>query len=202
MKAWQRMGAAAGLGLACVGCGGGGLDLSGVIFLSNNTAVTLLDDAQPPANYPSTIDVSTPKTMVQSISIVVNLTHNFPDDVDILLVGPTGQKSWILSDCFGDTDLSGQALFLQIGNPAAPDSTVALPLATTLHAPTNFDNGGDDDTFYAGPAPVAPPGPYAADLSVFIGTNPNGTWRLYAKDDLGNAVGGVLNGWILSIGAQ
>jgi hypothetical protein len=184
------------------GCGDGGIDLSGVILQVNNDPVTLADGAQPPTNYPSPIVVSSPKTSITSISVIVNLTHSFPDDVDILLVGPTGLHSWVLSDCFGDTDLDGQPLLLQEGTPPAPNGTVPLPLSTTVHAPTNFDLMADSDVLPAGPAPGVPAGPYVADLGVFLGTNPNGTWRLYARDDNGNAIAGVLNGWGLSMSAE
>ena len=45
------------------------------------------------------------------------------------------------------------------------------------------------------PAPV---GPYATALSVFNGTNPNGTWSLYVADDTAQDAGKV-EGWSLQI---
>ena len=34
---------------------------------------------------------------------------------------------------------------------------------------------------------------------IFNGTNPNGTWSLYAVDDLGGDIGGIAGGWGLTI---
>ena len=36
------------------------------------------------------------------------MTHTFPDDVDVLLVGPTGVKFILMSDVIGSTDLTAR----------------------------------------------------------------------------------------------
>ena len=43
----------------------------------------------------------------------------------------------------------------------------------------------------------APAGPYGTNLSVFLRTNPNGTWQLFARNDSGGT--GSLTGWALTI---
>jgi hypothetical protein len=48
------------------------------------------------------------------------------------------------------------------------------------------------------PAP-APATPYAALLSTFNGTDPNGQWSLYAVDDAPGDTGTIAGGWTLSI---
>ena len=66
--------------------------------------------------------------------------------------------------------------------------------ASGMYQPSNeFQN----DAF---PAP-APPGPYLdpQSLSIFNGTNPNGTWSLYAFDDTPSDGGSIGLGWELSI---
>jgi hypothetical protein len=45
----------------------------------------------------------------------------------------------------------------------------------------------------------APAGPYAKDLSVFDGTDPNGTWKLFVIDDSPGGSGAVANNWALQI---
>src|SRR5690606_17807034 len=52
------------------------------------------------------------------------------------------------------------------------------------------------------PAPEGPykrPAPLGSDtlLSVFGGTNANGTWQLYIADDAGGDSGALFNGWCL-----
>ena len=41
-----------------------------------------------------------------------NLTHTFPADIDILLVGPGGQNAIIMSDVGGGDDVTGITLTL------------------------------------------------------------------------------------------
>lgn len=65
--------------------------------------------------------------------------------------------------------------------------------------PTNSGTLGDD----AFPAPA--PAPSLANpplLSVFNGTNPNGTWSLYVVDDSAVDMGSISGGWSLTITAE
>ncbi len=64
---------------------------------------------------------------------------------------------------------------------------------TGTYKPTNYTGGGTES--FAAPAPA---GPYGTALSVFDGTDPNGTWSLYVMDDRDD-YGGSLSGWSLAI---
>src|SRR6185503_9051749 len=57
-----------------------------------------------PANpYPSTIFVSGLTAAVYSVRVVVtNLTHTYPEDIDMLLVGPNGAAVLLMSDAGSD----------------------------------------------------------------------------------------------------
>ena len=65
------------------------------------------------------------------------------------------------------------------------------PLASGAYLPSAYIDG---DTFDA----PAPAGPYVADLTVFAGTDPNGTWQLFVMDDAGGDVGEIAGGWSLT----
>ena len=122
---------------------------------------------------------------------LIDLNHTFPDDLDILLVGPTGANAIILSDVGGGTDAVGVTLGLDddAGSPLANSG----PLTSGVFQPTNSTDGVDS---FAGPAP-APSGNVA--LSVFAGLDPNGTWSLYIMDDASGDAGSLNGGWALEI---
>lgn len=188
----------AALVLCC--CGGGRGEDGGTRFLGTGTSspTPLPDAAEPPSQYPSTVLVSGMSGTLSQITVSLNITHTFPDDIDAMLVGPQGQTVFLMSDCGGSTDVSNLILtFTSAGGSPLPDNG---PLTTGTYAPSDYPPS-NDDTFYAGPAPVAPPGPYPTSFAAFLGTDPNGAWRLYVKDDsLGDS--GVLNGWTLVLNTQ
>lgn len=142
--------------------------------------------------YPSTITVSNFSGVVRQVTVTLtNLAHTYPDDIDILLVGPGNQRSLLLSDVGGSVPVSGITLVL--ADAATNDIANSGPLVSGTYKPTNFDDS-DDEGFYA----PAPAGPHPASLSSFIGADPNGTWSLYIVD--GNYLDqGALGGWYLSL---
>src|SRR5262249_40157513 len=77
------------------------------------------------------------------------------------------------------------------GNAAAslPDSG---PLTSGTFKPTNIGSG---DSFPA-PAPAATANTL---LSIFEGTDPNGTWQLYVVDDLQKGARAIAGGWSLNV---
>ena len=75
---------------------------------SNGAAIVIpADGAAPP--YPSGIAVSGITNQVTKVTVTLKqMTHTFPNDVDVLLVGPTGVKFVLMSDVIGDSDFTGQ----------------------------------------------------------------------------------------------
>jgi subtilisin-like proprotein convertase family protein len=120
-----------------------------------------------------------------------------PQDLDFLLVSPTGAKFIFLAD--------GQAGLIPVEDAVytfADDAPSAFPVFgygfSGSYKPTSGDSNAD--TF---PAP-APPGPYnqppaASFASVFNGSSPNGTWSLYMVDDAIGGTGSLNSGWKLTI---
>jgi subtilisin-like proprotein convertase family protein len=154
----------------------------------SNTAGIAIADSGTAAPYPSNITVALGGTITKVTVRLNNLSHTFPSDIDVLLVGPGGQNAIIMSDVGGSDDVSGITLAL---DDAAANSLPSTLLTTGTFKPTN---AGAGDTF-PGPAP-APAGGSA--LSIFNGTNPSGTWSLYVVDDA-SIDSGNIGGWELII---
>lgn len=86
----------------------------------------------------------------------------------------------------------------------SPVATSLVPRGTTLTSgsvlPANYANDDNLDDFadsFPGVVPAVQD-LEPADLAVFNGTNPNGTWSLYVVDDFGGLDGGDIGaGWTL-----
>jgi subtilisin-like proprotein convertase family protein len=143
----------------------------------------------PAAPYPSSINVAALTGTVSKVTATLtNLSHTFPGDIDVLLVGPAGQKVILMSDVGGGTDAVNASITF--------DDTAATQIGATVVSGTfRPTNSGTGDLF---PAP-APAAPFGATLSVFNGTNPNGTWSLFVVDDAGIDTGSISGGWSLTI---
>lgn len=191
-------------------CGAQFLNPAPITFTSGPVADTSSLLANPDS---SQITVSDLDGSVDSIRVTLyGFSHGSPDDVDVLLVGPHGQKFVIMGDAGGPASVSSSnpitLTFGDAGTSLLPNSsqlTSSFFEPTTWEAPvTNF------------PAP-APAGPYnesgsatgsgpGADTfaEVFAGTQPNGVWNLYVRDDNGVARpeggnGMIAGGWGIEI---
>ncbi|MDQ3800191.1 MAG: carboxypeptidase-like regulatory domain-containing protein [Acidobacteriota bacterium] len=178
--------------------------VSGQTTFSNTSAITITDGATPPTPasvYPSNINVSGMTGTILRVTVTLNgFNHTFPDDVDMMLVSPTGAKLVLFSDVCGSTAATNLNITLSdAGASIIPD---AGPCTTGTFRPSNVGTG---DTF-AAPAPApgnptdyAAPAGTATFTSKFAGTNPNGTWSLYIVDDLSGDGGSITGGWSLTI---
>src|SRR5439155_20295049 len=136
------------------------------VSFTNSTTITI-PDSETASPYPSNLNVSGLGTVVKVTVTINGLTHTFPDDLDFLLVGPAGQNAIIWSDAGGGTDVTNITVTLDDAAPnPLPDGTV---ITSGTYQPANYGTG---DTWPA-PAPV-PSGNVA--VSIFNGTDPNGTW--------------------------
>jgi len=141
--------------------------------------------------YPSNNIVAGIGTSVVDVDVILDgLSHTWPDDIDIMIVGPQGQNLRVLSDAGGSTDVvNGDITFDDSAAAPVPD---AGPLVTGSYQPSNYEAGLD-------PFPAPAPAPSAATtLATFNGTDPNGTWSLYVVDDTGGDSGSI-TGWCLQI---
>jgi subtilisin-like proprotein convertase family protein len=147
-----------------------------------------LGDPGPATDYPAVVEVAGRTTPITGLRVRVNgLAHSWPDDVDLLLVGPRGQSALLMSDAGGGTSRLYEGPSVTFTDSAPLGLMDEDPFTSGVFRPTDFEPG---DTF---PAP-APPGPYGTSLAVFNGTDPNGTWRLFAQDDGNMGYAGQVEG--------
>jgi len=158
---------------------------------TNDTAITIPDSGKASA-YPSAIVVSGMSGVIQKVTATLRgYSHSWPDDVDVLLVGPNGQKVMLMADCGGGNARNGiNVTFDDAAAASVPDSAA---ITAAAYKPTNIDTTTDNF-----PAP-APGSPFSTSLSVFNGSSPEGTWSLYIQDDGAMDSGSVTQGWVLSI---
>ncbi len=142
--------------------------------------------------YPSPIVVSGLKGTIRDVNLTLNnLTHVFPSDVQVLLVGPRGQTAIVMANSGGLEDVDDVSLRLddEAAEPL-PDDAV---LQSGTFRPTHVIA---DPLVFNAPAPN---GSANVALSVFDGRNPNGTWRLFVQDVEGSDPGRFAGGWELEI---
>jgi len=160
---------------------------------TNSIVIPQIGAASP---YPSSIFVQcAPKSISQLQVTLHGFSHEFPDDVDIMLVAPNGTAIVLMSDSGG----IGANAVNNVELTFSQDATAFLPdnakLVSGLYRPTNQAN--DIDPFQS----PAPSGASTTNLSALYGTNPNGYWSLYVVDDHGED-SGSLKGWTLDFGNE
>lgn len=140
------------------------------------------DGDGPASQYPYVVPVSGQTGRIQDTFVYLhNISHTRPDDLDILLVAPGGQKVLLVSDACGHFPTTNTRTWrINDADPAFPDNgncnLNGAGGAGNNFSPTSYEPG---DVL---PAP-APGGPYATSLSVLNGTDPNGDWKVYVWDD-------------------
>ena len=142
---------------------------------------------------PSTIEVNGLPPTLASVEVTLNgLTHNdSPDDLDILLVGPGGYRTVLMSDACGFLLLSSaDVIFSEAAAAPLPDNP-DVPCVGGTYKPSDYE--AFPDVF----GPSAPDGPHPTTLATFAGAPSNGTWQLFGFDDTGVDFGAIERGWTL-----
>ncbi|GAB3821860.1 hypothetical protein GCM10028820_31290 [Tessaracoccus terricola] len=171
-----------------------------VTFESNNrTAVTAglycnpggiqLPAVGAPLVYPQRIFVEDRTGTIADVRVHLNgLSHEYTDELDVLLVSPSGASLVLLSDVPG----AGSALDLVIADDGGAASNLSVD---GTFRPTNLDNV--HDTF---PAPAPTPSTATTFAEAFGGTPAAGTWELYVIDNVpGSTPGALAGGWCLEL---
>ena len=161
----------------------------------NSTPITVSATGTPAGSvYPSTISISGATGSITSISLYLAIDHTAPDDLDVLLVSPSGRTVVLMSDAGGYADFSG-ALAFTTGNITEnlPDTTT---FSNVWYDATNWTGNDVAGDVWPAPAPaVADP---QASLHSLIGDSPNGDWKLFVHDDQ-DQDGGAISQWLVSM---
>jgi len=154
-----------------------------------------------PANhYPSTINVAgLSGTVTKATVTLIGFGSSSPDDTDMVIAGPNGQKVMLMSDACGLNPQTAERDNWTFDDSAQTFLSNNGPCSNFQEAsfkPSNYEDPALDNLGVAGgPAP-----PYVNALSSFAGASPNGAWNLFIFDD--NAVGFVgftISGWALTL---
>jgi large repetitive protein len=204
---WRAVAVAGGLVLAVAGApaggaekrlteelqvGGGGSNIS--YAFTNPAPIPIVDNA-PATLYPSQMTVTGLVGAIRDAVVTIrDLSHTFPDDIDMMLVSPAGTRVMLQSDAGGFTAAAGQGY--AFGNSVVTDG-VHIPdtAAITNRSYLPADYGGGLEAM---PSP-APPVVYHVSTMAFAGENPNGIWRLYVRDDEAFDTGAIAAGWGLAL---
>lgn len=146
--------------------------------------------------YPSTLNVSGMPGVITNVTARLdNITHDFPGDLDILLVSPAGQNVMLVSDAGSTHSITNIDVTL---DDSATSSLSFRRINSGTYRPTNLTPSGDADAF---PSP-APAKPYGSALSGLNGASPNGTWNLFVLDEYTSGSGSIGGGWTITITTQ
>ena len=140
---------------------------------------------------PSQVDIQGADGEIETIQVLLRMTHTSPDDLDIALVSPEGDSEILMSDACGPGDLAdGEFIFAaSLGPvPTMPDSG---PCPPGSYAGSNY---APIDTW----ADIPGGNPTTANLANFLGENPNGTWGLHVVDDATTDTGSIAT-WMIRV---
>lgn len=174
---------------------------AGTFDVSNTNAIAINDSGTPPtiaSLYPSTISITgLPGESISHLTVTLyGLSHTFPSDLSIVLAGPGGQLSMLMSEVGGNTKFPVSDLTLTLDDLAAN----SLPIDSALVSGTFKPTRQFPTLAFELPSP-APAGSSSAPaaLSVFNGTDPNGIWNLYVVDESSPDSGTISLGWSMNI---
>lgn len=160
---------------------------------ASNTTPIVINHVGQASAYESQITVEGLRGDIQNVTVTLKgVSHTFPDDIEVLLVAPGGQKIKLMSDVGGSTDLNGATLSFSANAGGRLADNLAITSGTYL--PSDITEGD------ALPVP-APAPPYSVDMTTLQGAGAaqNGTWSLYVYDDSSKDGGMISGGWSLDI---
>ncbi|MDQ6777331.1 MAG: Ig-like domain repeat protein, partial [Actinomycetota bacterium] len=161
--------------------------------------------------YPSRIFISGKPGNLTNLTVnLLSASYSHSQDIDVLLVGPSGQSLILVSNLGPNSGpgapAAGANLTFSDAGVLPPSGQPTPWSALTTIKPVNY--GGFNETW----GPPAPPAPHgdpgtagtgATLASQFNGALPNGTWSLYVITTAGgDGTGAITGGWCLGTTIQ
>lgn len=184
-------------GLTITGLVGGSPAGAAVSATVSNPATIAIPDQGNANPIPSTIEASGLGTAITGLTVSMNIDHTCVKDLDILLVGPDGTRTVLMSDVghpaisLSCDDLKKTVVVSDAGAPFGTSIPGGNPI--TVRPSDNDATGHQGDSW-----PGISGDSQANNLATFNGKNPNGDWKLYVVDDAGSDSGSI-KGWSLTI---
>ena len=168
----------------------------------SNPAPITIPDSGPADPYPSTISVSgVPGSVTKVTATLVDLSHEFPQDIAVLLAAPSGQATPLMASVCG-TSATPDAVTFTFDDAAAEFLPVDDQCASGTYKPTIEGKAKFPAPAPPGPGPH-PTGAYStAAMSMLNGGPANGDWKLYVVDQAASDVGEIAGGWSLDVVAS
>lgn len=159
-----------------------------------NGALVLIRESGSATPYPVPLLVECLPGPVKHLSVTLHgLSHDYPDDIDILLGSPAGAAVRLISDAGGGDNVTNVVLtFTDIATNRVSGQT---NIVSGSYAPTDYTDTPADSF----PLPAPQNFTTATNFAPFLGTQPNGTWSLFIRDDALGDGGTISNGWRISI---
>ena len=147
--------------------------------------------------YPSTIAVDGLPGTVEKVRVTLNQVQQFnAEDLDLVLVSPAGTPVILMADACAVVEFNNAPTVTFDDAAAAPLDVSNCPPGGGTFKPTDIFPGGADNFPAPGPGLVFGP----TSLAAYIGSSPNGAWRLFARDDNGGfALDQIFSSWTLHI---
>jgi Ca2+-binding RTX toxin-like protein len=166
----------------------------GAATFSNAAPITIPDSGKADP-YPSTISVTgLPGTVVNARATLTDVSHTFPQDIETLLVAPSGQNTNLMSAVCGTSATPLEGKTITFDDAASASLPVDGPCPSGTYKPTRAGK----PKF---PAPAPSGFQTTAAMSALNGSPANGTWQLFVFDNAGSDEGSIDGGWSLELTA-
>jgi uncharacterized repeat protein (TIGR01451 family) len=163
-----------------------------------NASGIIIPDHGPATPYPSVITVSGVTGLVNKAKVTLNnFNHQFPNDVETILVDPAGDSVVLMAGTGGGHPTTNVTLtFDDAASGSLPSSRLFASGSGQIVSGTFQPTDDGLAQPFPSPAPATPSG---SALAKFIGSNPNGAWTLYVFDNSAGDSGNIAGGWSLNL---